>query len=142
MSGENTEQVNAQFLTLKNITDGETYDQITNLMFDLSLQSYFKPLMDGTMQRLYGTPNNVLDFDITLTVPEVPKWLLLATYIDLFTNRTLRIKNYEIEGTAEDGTKFKLTFNGAVVAFRTVRPRVSAATHHLRIDATDILVGQ
>jgi tryptophan 2,3-dioxygenase len=140
MSGENTEQVNAQFLTLTNLTDGDEYTQVTNLAFDITQASHFKSLMDGTIERLFGNANNSLDFDVTLTTPEVVKLVELATMINQTTNRTLPIRSWRIFGRAEDNSTFQLTFNGSVVSLRTLRPRVSAATHHVRIEATDIVV--
>lgn len=141
MSGEFPEFVNAQKLTLTNLTDNDEYTQITNLAFDITQASYFKSLMDGTIERLFGSANNSIDFDVTLTIPEVVKLVTLATMINQTTQRTLPIKSWRIEGTAENGTKFSLTINGSIVSLRTLRPRISAATHHVRIEATDIGVG-
>ncbi len=140
MSGEFNEFVNAQRLTLTNVTDGIEFTQLTNLAFDIAQQSIFKSLLDGTMERLFGVANNSLDFDLTLTTPEVVGLVQLATMINQTTERTLRIRSWKIEGTAENGSTFSLTFNGSVTALRTLRPRLSAATHHVRIDATDIVV--
>jgi len=140
MSGEFNEFVNAQQFTLTNLTDSDEYTQVTNLAFDIAQLSHFKSLMDGTMERLFGVANNSLDFDVTLTIPEVVKLVTLATMINQTTQRTLPIRSWRLEGKAENGTSFTLTFNGSVTALRTLRPRVSAATHHVRIDATDIQV--
>lgn len=140
MSGEFPEFVNAQKLTLTNLTDNDEYTQITNLAFDITQASHFKALMDGTIERLFGSANNSLDFDVTLTTPEVVKLVGLATMINQTSNRTLPTKSWRIFGRAEDNSTFQLTFNGSVVSLRTLRPRVSAATHHVRIEATDIVV--
>jgi hypothetical protein len=140
MSGEFNEFVNAQKLTLTNVTDGDEYTQVTNLAFDITQASYFKSLMDGSIERLFGNANNSIDFDVTLTTPEVVKLVELATMINQTTQRTLPIKQWRIFGRAEDNSTFQLSFNGSVVSLRTLRPRVSAATHHVRIEATDIVV--
>jgi hypothetical protein len=138
--GTYPEFVNAQKMTLENTSDNKKYTQIQNLIFDLRRDSHFKSLTDATMERLYGVADNALEFDITLTVGEVASFITLAKMTNQTTDRTLPEKDWKIEGTAENNTKFSITFKGSVVIFRTIRPLKSASSHHVRIEASSITV--
>ena len=141
MSAVGTRQklVNAQKMTLTNVTDNQSYTQLSNLVYDITRSTKFKSLQNATMERLFGVANNSLEFDILLTVPQV------ATFIDLTriisnVNRNLPVKSWRITGTSKDGTTFTITFSGSVVALRTIRPNAGAGEHHIRIESTDITV--
>jgi hypothetical protein len=140
LTGDNDEFVNAQFLTLTNVTDSEIYRQITNVAFDLNRLSHFKSRTDGRIDRLFGAGNNGIEFDITLTVPEVATFVDLSQMINLTSNRTLPSKQWRIDGTAEDGQTFSIAITGSVVQLRTIRPTAGASTHHIRIEAETITV--
>ncbi|MCK5600895.1 hypothetical protein KAR91_03440 [Candidatus Pacearchaeota archaeon] len=139
-AGTQPEFVNAQLLSLTNVTDGERYDQIQNLALDLKRATYFKSLQDGNIDRLYGAADNALEFDLVLTVPEVITFVNLTKMTDLGSNRTLPEKIWRISGVAKNGTTFRIDFSGAVVVFRTNKPILGAVSHHVRVEATSITV--
>jgi len=140
LAGDTDEFVNAQKLFLTNVTDNENYRQITNLIFDLNRSTYFKGRMDGNVDRLFGAGNNAIEFDITLTVPEVATFVNLSQIIDLIGDRTLPSKEWRINGTAEDGQTFSISITGSIVSLRTTRPLSGASTHHIRIEGDTITV--
>jgi len=132
--------VNAQKMSLTNLTDNKQYTQILNLGFDIDRASHFKSLMNGTFQRLYGVANNALEFDIVLTVAEVAWLVAMTQIIDASTNRTLPVKAWRIRGTGRDGTSFNIDFIGSVVTLRTIRPNLGAGEHHVRVETSSITV--
>lgn len=139
-TGDTDEFVNAQRLTLTNVTDSEIYTQITNLAFDLGRFSHFKSRTDGRIDRLFGAGNNAIELDITLTVPEVATFVSLSQMINLTSDRTLLSKEWRINGTSEDGQTFSIAITGSLISLRTIRPNAGAATHHIRIEADTITV--
>jgi hypothetical protein len=140
LTGDTDEFVNAQFHSLTNVTDNENYRQVTNIAFDLNRFSHFKSRTDGRIDRLFGAGNNGIEFDITLTVPEVATFVDLSQMINLTSNRTLPSKEWRIDGTAEDGQTFSIAITGSIVSLRTIRPGAGASTHHIRIEADTITV--
>lgn len=139
-TGFQDEFVDALSMSLTNVTDGDQYQQITNLILDLKRATWFKSLMDGSIERLYGAADNALEFDITLTVPEVVKFASLTAMVDLSSNRTLPEKLWRIRGVSKKNTTFTIEFTGAVVVLRTLKPNIGASTHHIRIEASTIAV--
>ncbi len=139
-TGFQSEFVDALSMTLTNVTDGDQYQQITNLIFDLKRATYFKSLQDATMERLFGVANNALEFDVVLTIPEVIKFVNLTAMIDQTINRTLPDKIWRIAGVSKKNTTFRIDFSGSVVVLRTTKPNLGASTHHIRIEATSLTV--
>jgi len=132
--------VNAQKMSLTDLTNNKKYTQILNLMFDISRASYFKSLMDASMERLYGVANNALEFDIVLTVPEVAGFVAYTQIVDPVLDRKLPIEAWRITGTAIDNTSFNIDFIGSVVMLKTTRPNMGAGEHHVRIETSTITV--
>lgn len=139
-TGFQDEFVDALSMTLTNVTDGDQYQQISNLVFDLKRATWFKSLMDARMERLFGVSNNALEFDIVLTIPEVIKFVNLTAMIDQDTERTLPDKVWRIAGVSKKNTTFRIDFLGAVVVLRTTKPNLGASTHHIRIEASSLTV--
>ena len=135
-AGEYPEFVNAQKFTLTNLTDNQLFNQITNLSFDINRAVHSKALADGQREKLFGVSDNAMEFDITLTIPEVISWVAYTTLV----SGDLPSKNWELKGTDENGNSFTLVFAGKVVSFTTTRPRDSASRHHVRDEADNIEV--
>lgn len=138
--GTFSKYVNAQKMTLTDLTNNRQYTQILNLFFDISRASYFKGLMNGSMERLFGIANNAMEFDIVLTVPEVAILVAMTQIVNPSLDRTLPISSWRITGTSIDGTVFNITFSGSVVMLKTTRPNMGAGEHHVRIESSSIVV--
>jgi hypothetical protein len=139
-TGFQDEFVDALSMTLTNVTDDDQYQQITNLVLDLKRTTWFKSLMDARMERLYGVADNALEFDITLTIPEVIKFVNLTAMVDQVAQRILPDKIWRIAGVSKKNTTFRIDFSGAVVSLRTNKPNLGASTHHIRIEASTLTV--
>lgn len=132
--------VNAQKMSLTDLTNNRKYTQILNLIFDIGRATHFKSLMNGSMERLMGVANNALEFDIVLTVPEVALFVAYTQIVNADTDRKLPISAWRITGTGIDNSIFNIDFQGSVVMLKTLRPNVGATEHHVRIETTSITV--
>lgn len=132
--------VNAQKMTLTDLTNNKKYTQILNLMFDISRQSKFRSWNNGEMERLFGVANNALEFDIVLTTAEVAAFIADTRIVNQVTDKKLPISAWRITGTGIDNSVFNIDFQGSLVTLKTSRPNVGAAEHHIRIETTSITV--
>lgn len=130
--------VNAQKMSLTDLTNNRKYTQILNLMFDISRASHFKSLMNASMERLYGVANNALEFDIVLTVAEVAGFVAYTQIVNADTDRKLPVNAWRISGVGIDNSTFNIDFIGSVVVLKTIRPNMGAGEHHVRIEASSI----
>ncbi len=130
--------VNATRVTLTNVTDGDTYNQLTNLAFDLNRAAHFRSRTDGNIDRFFGNANNGIEFDLKLDASEVADWLALAT----LSGGSLPDKEWRVRMTSVSNLVTDLILFGQVTSFRTIRPGIGASEHHIRIEASTITVSQ
>ena len=126
MSGVQAEFIDTQDVTLTNISDGVTYDQLENVRVSTRHVTSFHQLSDDTVDKNFSLADITIEGDIIATSSE---FALLKT-LNTMVNAQLPIRNYTVLFTDQSGTPTSYNGDGFLAVFEPVDSGDGAITWH------------
>lgn len=126
MSGVQAEFIDTQDVTLTNISDGVTYDQLENVRVSTRHVTSFHQLSDDTVDKNFSLADVTIEGDIIATSSEFALLKTLSTMV----NAQLPIRNYTVLFTDQSGTPTSYNGDGFLAVFEPVDSGDGSLTWH------------
>ncbi len=123
--------VDAQGVSLTNLSDAKTYVQLRNVITDMDKNVTKHQLSDNTVENVYSLAMNSIQGNIILTTGEITEWTVL------FLNSDTKV--WQVSFTDSSGVIVNLSFNGEVKTFQPIDDGEGDVSHFFRIECDEAI---